>query len=104
MIGVWGRRSRRSEPRLAVWIVLAVVLMAAGCTHAGAGLTPEVYASSVGGDARIVPEGQLVLDGNRVICGRRVTVLNSNFVAGASRKICRVGTAMSPGDSAAVAI
>jgi hypothetical protein len=75
MSGVRGRRSRQSEPRLAAWV--ALVLMAGGCTHAGAGL--KTYASSVGGDARIVPEGQLVRDGKSVICGRRVTVLNSKL-------------------------
>jgi hypothetical protein len=79
MIGARGRRSRRSDPGPAAWIMLAVVLIGAGCQHAGAGLTPETYASSVGSDARIVPVGQLVLDGNSVICGQRVTVLNSKL-------------------------
>lgn len=36
--------------------------------------TVEQYAAHVGG--RIVPAGQLVLDGNRLICGRRPTVLD----------------------------
>lgn len=39
--------------------------------------TVEQYAAHVGG--RIVPAGQLVLDGNRLVCGRRPTVLDSTL-------------------------
>ena len=33
----------------------------------------------VGGDAKILPAGQLTIDGRKVICGRRPTVLNSKL-------------------------
>ncbi len=39
--------------------------------------TVEQYAAHVGG--RIVPAGQLVLDGSRLVCGRRPTVLDSTL-------------------------
>jgi len=39
--------------------------------------TVEQYAAHVGG--RIIPSGQLVLDGSTMICGRRPTVLDSNL-------------------------
>ena len=39
--------------------------------------TVEQYAAHVGG--RIVPAGQLVLDGSRLICGKRPTVLDSSL-------------------------
>jgi len=41
--------------------------------------TPEEYAAYVGGGARIVPPGKLVLDGRRQICGRRPTVLDNQL-------------------------
>jgi hypothetical protein len=39
--------------------------------------TVEQYAAHVGG--RIVPAGQLVLDGSRLVCGRRPTVLDNSL-------------------------
>ena len=33
----------------------------------------------VGGDARILPSGELTIDGRKVICGRRPTVLNNKL-------------------------
>src|SRR5258705_13964230 len=38
--------------------------------------TPEEYVSEVGGDARIVPAGELIIDGYNVICGHPPTVLD----------------------------
>lgn len=40
--------------------------------------TVEEYAAHVGG-ARIVPAGALILDGVRMVCGRRPTVLDSSL-------------------------
>jgi len=34
--------------------------------------TPEEYVGEVGGDARIVPAGELIIDGYNVICGHRL--------------------------------
>jgi hypothetical protein len=44
-----------------------------------AGPTPEEYTTHVGGDARIIPPGDLKLDGRKVTCGQRPTVLDSQL-------------------------
>ncbi len=41
--------------------------------------TPEEYAAKVGRDAKIVPPGELKIDGRKVICGKRPTVLDSKL-------------------------
>lgn len=41
--------------------------------------TPEEYVAHVGGDATIVPGGQLKLDNMRMICGHRPTVLDNQL-------------------------
>lgn len=41
--------------------------------------TPQDYVETNGGGATIVPYGQLVLDGHRMICGNRATVLDPNL-------------------------
>jgi hypothetical protein len=41
--------------------------------------TPEAYVARAGGDARILPAGQLRLDGKPAICGQRPTVLDSGL-------------------------
>jgi len=46
---------------------------------ARAGPTTEEYLNSVGGNASIVPAGALTLDGHRLVCGQRPTVLDSNL-------------------------
>ena len=38
--------------------------------------TPEQYVAHVGGEAKIVPPGQLLLDDRRLYCGKRPTVLD----------------------------
>jgi hypothetical protein len=44
-----------------------------------AGPTPEEYAAKVGADAKIVPFGELTIDGRKVSCGRRPTVLDGKL-------------------------
>jgi hypothetical protein len=44
-----------------------------------AGPTPEEYVAHVGGNAKIVPPGELKLDGYRLVCGQRPTVLDNNL-------------------------
>jgi hypothetical protein len=44
-----------------------------------AGPTPEEYVAHVGGNAHIVPSGQLKLDGRRILCGQRPTVLDDQL-------------------------
>ena len=62
-------------------VTLLVVVLSAGLLAgtATAGPTPEEYVGHVGGDARIVPPGRLELDGNRMTCGRRPTVLDNQL-------------------------
>jgi hypothetical protein len=44
-----------------------------------AGPTPEEYAAHVGGDAKIVAAGELKLDGRKMTCGQRPTVLDGQL-------------------------
>lgn len=62
----------------AVAIALGAALMF-GPGRAQGPPTPEEYTAHVGGDARIVPFGELKLDNRRMICGRRPTVLDSQL-------------------------
>ncbi|MEO1281758.1 MAG: hypothetical protein AAFV69_08495 [Pseudomonadota bacterium] len=41
--------------------------------------SPEEYVAYVGGDAKIIEPGRLILDGYRQRCGRRPTVLDSQL-------------------------
>src|SRR5262249_36931388 len=41
--------------------------------------TPEEYVAKVGGDAQIVPAGMLAIDGQKVLCGTRPTVLDNKL-------------------------
>jgi hypothetical protein len=41
--------------------------------------TPEEYLAHVGGDATLVPPGQLKLDNRRLTCGKRPTVLDNQL-------------------------
>lgn len=43
------------------------------------GPTLDAYLKEVGSDAKVVPHGQLKIDGRSVNCGTRPTVLNPNF-------------------------
>jgi hypothetical protein len=61
---------------LALLVTLALGLVA---SPAAAGPTPEEYISHVGGDAKIIPAGELKLDGYRLVCGQRPTVLDNNL-------------------------
>lgn len=64
---------------LARWISASLFfgLAAALATAASAQTpTPEQYLAHVGGEAKLVPPGQLVIDGYRLYCGKRPTVLD----------------------------
>lgn len=59
---------------------LALMLVAPWLSGwAQAGPTPEEYVSHVGGDAKLVAAGELKLDGRKVLCGQRPTVLDNNL-------------------------
>jgi hypothetical protein len=60
-------------------LALAGSVLAAGGAGAQRGPTPEEYVRQVVGGARIVPAGELVLDGYRMTCGRRPTVLHDGL-------------------------
>ena len=46
---------------------------------ASRGPTPEEYVAHVGGDAKLVPAGELKLDGRKLLCGQRPTVIDNNL-------------------------
>jgi hypothetical protein len=48
-----------------------------GSTISGPSL--EQYVKEVGPDAKVIPQGQLKIDGKSMTCGKRPTVLNPNF-------------------------
>ncbi len=58
---------------------LAVALVATSDARAQGPPTPEEYVQHAGGDAKIVPAGMLTIDGHKMICGTRPTVLDSNL-------------------------
>jgi hypothetical protein len=64
---------------LLCWVLIAVATMSPGRIRAEGGPTPEQYVQQVGGDARIVPWGELTIDGHKLICGKRPTVLDSKL-------------------------
>lgn len=66
-------------PRAAVAFALVLVLSLLAGSRAHAGPTPEEYVQHVGGDAQIIPAGQLRLDGQKALCGQRPTVLDNNL-------------------------
>lgn len=67
--------------------ILALCLLTAGI-GLGVGVTqvrgegpptPDEYVAHVGGDAKIVGAGELILDNKRMVCGHRPTVLDSQL-------------------------
>jgi hypothetical protein len=70
---------RRTTFRWPLLAALALLLAAVPPGRALAGPTPEEYVAHVGGDAKIVPSGQLILDGFKLHCGQRPTVLDNNL-------------------------
>ena len=95
------------RPNSIVWaaiaLMVALALATVGRASADGPPTAQEYVAHVGG-ARIVKSGQLVLDGHRMICGRRPTVLDPSlddygaaypgFVILNPRLIARVPTAV----------
>jgi hypothetical protein len=75
------RETKVCWPRLRLGgrTALAVLAGALLLTRASAGPTPEEYVGHVGGDAQILPAGQLKLDNRRLLCGQRPTVLDNNL-------------------------
>src|SRR6516225_8401503 len=68
------------QRRLPRWFALAVMVVAANSDGiAVEPPTPEEYVKKVGGDAHIVAAGELKIDGQTLICGRRPTVLDNRL-------------------------
>jgi hypothetical protein len=65
--------------RAAACRLLAAALGMVACATAEAGPSPEEYAAHVGGDAKIVAYGELTLDGRKLVCGKRPTVLDTQL-------------------------
>ncbi len=59
--------------------VAGALAFAVSTTAVIAGPTPEEYAAHVGGDAKIVPPGELKLGGHKMTCGQRPTVLDGQL-------------------------
>jgi hypothetical protein len=73
---------RRLLPRLALGLGMAAVAAVGALASEARGEgppTPEEYAAHVGGDANIVPSGQLKIDAYRMSCGHRPTVLDNQL-------------------------
>jgi len=68
--------------RSSAGFLLAVMLVVAGLAVSSVAAgppTPDEYVAHVGGDAKVVPAGQLTLDNRRLTCGQRPTVLDSQL-------------------------
>lgn len=74
-----GAPSYRQSLLLAAATMLAAFVLASTFTNARAGPTPEEYVAHVGGGAKILPMGELKLDGRKMVCGQRPTVLDEQL-------------------------
>lgn len=74
-----GQRSGRGAGNRVVGLAMASLIYLGFFASASAGPTPEEYASHVGAGAQIVNAGDLRLDGRKVQCGQRPTVLDSQL-------------------------
>lgn len=71
------KAGRRAAGCLAVLLVAEAAF--AGPVRAEEIPSPEEYVAHVGGDATIIPAGQLKLDGYSMVCGQRPTVMDSQL-------------------------
>ena len=76
-----GKAGRRSVCRSLRVASAAAALAISGlvATALASGPTPEEYIAHVGGNAKLVGPTQLKIDGTRVACGQRPTVLDSQL-------------------------
>lgn len=70
----WTQRGVR-----ALVFTVSIISLGAPATYAEGPPTPEEYVAHVGGDAKIVPPGELTFDRRRMLCGQRPTVLDSQL-------------------------
>jgi hypothetical protein len=64
---------------LAKAAVLILLCLSGIAAVASASPTPEEYVAKVGADAKIVASSELAIDGRKVICGKRPTVLDNKL-------------------------
>ena len=72
-------RTDGQRPLAAILTILLAAAVVLSPVAAVAGPTPEEYVGHVGGDAKIVDPGSLKLDNNRMTCGKRPTVMDSQL-------------------------
>ena len=61
------------------WGLIALLAMQLPSFAQSRSPTPEQYVEHVGGEAVIVPPGEFVLDGMRLYCGTRPTVIDNKL-------------------------
>ena len=73
----------RSGPRFAALVSVLVagcaLALGSASSRADNAPTPEEYVSHVGGNTRIVPAGDLKIDGQKMVCGQRPTVIDEQL-------------------------
>jgi len=74
-----GSKTSRQQLRLGALVALTLLVAVWRAGGAQAGPTPEEYVAHVGGDAELVPAGKLKIDGRRLVCGHRPTVIDNNL-------------------------
>ena len=62
-----------------IWLVLAALMLMGLSGASAAPPTPEEYMLKVGAGAHIVPAGELTIDGHKVTCGNRPTVMDTTL-------------------------
>lgn len=74
------RRVARSSASIAAVLGVFLAVSLGPCGARAEDIpSPEEYAEHVGGDAHVVPPGELKLDGRKQICGQRPTVIDSQL-------------------------
>lgn len=66
-------------PGLALFAMALISVVLTGAGTASGPPSPDEYVAHVGGNATIVPAGQLTLDNRKLWCGHRPTVLDNNL-------------------------
>lgn len=69
----------RQRSTLSWALAAALGILSAGAALAEGAPTPEEYVAHVGGDARIVAPGEFKIDGQRMVCGQRPTVIDNQL-------------------------
>lgn len=72
-------RSYRLAWGLVAVLAMRLPLAAQDATVDAGSPTPEEYVAHVGGEARIVPPGEFELDGMKLYCGTRPTVIDNKL-------------------------